>query len=73
MVGRKSFWVIPYFVNLQKVWLGEDELKIHLSKKMWRSRIFNFLVHCKLMSVSQCIYAMLFCFAVHSTFQTMWE
>ena len=71
VVGRRIFWVFPCFLNLQKVWLGEDELKIF--KTMWRSRISNFVVHCKLMSVSQCIYAMLFCFMAHSTFQTVWE
>lgn len=72
-VGRRSFQVFPYFVNLQKIELGKDELKIHVSRKMWRSRISGFLAPYKIMSVSQCIYAMLFCIMVHSTFETMQE
>lgn len=53
VVQKRGFW--PLFYGFAEVWLGEGGLKIHLSEKMQRGRISNFLVHLKLTSVSQCI------------------
>lgn len=52
LVGGQKVHLFPYFFEFSGSILGDDLLKMYLSRKMWRNRIPNFPVCCKFTGVS---------------------